>query len=899
MVRRINLSNLKRDGASNGNVIKSNGTTTVWGNLSAAGPKITSVAITDSSYNVIDDTAVALTGGYIKITGSDFVSGCLVVVDTSSATSTTFVNSTEIRAQLPAKSAGSYVLYVTNPDGSTGIRVAGVTYSSDPSWVTSSTQEFSSGFAISLQLSATSDSNVVYSLANGSSLPANVSLASNGLLSGTATVSDDTVYSFTINADDVQNQTSPRTFNVTITKGDDYFKYVSLLLAGNGSNNVTSNTFIDSSNNNFTFTRVGNPVQGSFSPFCRPDGYWAVKLESANDRAYTPTSSQYTLANNNFTYEGWVFAESIAQSYPRCFGLGTYYNNINSFGLLLKDADVSNKITAYWSDGTLGRKLVSSTDMPLNQWVHLAITRNAGNVALFLNGSRIASNTISAPIGSGDNYAFIGSTDNGSEGFVGFISNVRLVVGNSIYDPTQSTITVPTSSLTAVANTKMLTAQSSRIKDNSSNNAIFTFAGTTLPGTTAFGPLSTGQEYSANSYGASIYFDGTDDYIYVPGNSAFSIATTTTPFTWEAWLYPTANGGAIVAEEYPGGGNVDFAINMTSGSISETSGRTPGFGYYAGGWVAAAVANTTLALNQWNHLACVFTGSTSRVYIDGVDRTGGTPATTWGLTGSGGSNYLIGRRWDTAATPYFKGFISDLRFVKGQAVYTSNFTPPAAPLASTSNTQLLCNFKNAGIFNSAALNHIETVGNATIRTDIKKYGSGSLFFDGTDDRLVIQSNRDFNFGTGDWTVEFWIYPLAYGGSIAGAQIFGTINGSTSGYSINLGQDQNSFRIISNARGSWADDLQVDAGEGPALNTWTHMAVSRSGGTINIFKNGELVKTGTGFSAYNYSGTVGVVGRFNEGSTLRDFNGYIDDLRVTKGYARYTANFTPPVELKRK
>ncbi|NBT06869.1 MAG: hypothetical protein EBS54_09240 [Betaproteobacteria bacterium] len=83
------------------------------------GPKITGVAITNSSWTVLDDTAVDTAGGYIKLTGTNFVTGCSVVVGTTSATAVTFTSSTELRVQLPAQAAGTYILYVTNPDGGT------------------------------------------------------------------------------------------------------------------------------------------------------------------------------------------------------------------------------------------------------------------------------------------------------------------------------------------------------------------------------------------------------------------------------------------------------------------------------------------------------------------------------------------------------------------------------------------------------------------------------------------------------------------------------------------------------------------------------------------------------------------------------------------------------------
>jgi hypothetical protein len=182
-------------------------------------PKITGISVTNSSYTVLDDTAVSIGGGYIKITGTGFTSGSQVLIGTVAATSVSFVSSTELRAQLPATGAGTYVVYVVATDGSVAIRVNGITFSSTPTWSTGSTlTSGSTNVPISIQLAATSDTTVTYALAAGSTLPSGLSLSSSGVLSGTITgISVDTTYNFTVNAIDAELQDSPRAFSITIT----------------------------------------------------------------------------------------------------------------------------------------------------------------------------------------------------------------------------------------------------------------------------------------------------------------------------------------------------------------------------------------------------------------------------------------------------------------------------------------------------------------------------------------------------------------------------------------------------------------------------------------------------------------------------------------------------------
>jgi hypothetical protein len=183
--------------------------------LALSDPRITSIFITDSSYVNLDDTAISTTGGFIKIIGSGFTNGCNVIVGTTASVSTTFVSSTEVRAQIPALAAGTYSVYVVNTNGGAGLLFDGLTVSASPSWVTGSTLPVAASTqAYSLQLNATDA--VTYSLQAGSTLPTGLTLTSGGLLSGTVTVEADTTYNFTIIATDAQLQDSPRSFSLTV-----------------------------------------------------------------------------------------------------------------------------------------------------------------------------------------------------------------------------------------------------------------------------------------------------------------------------------------------------------------------------------------------------------------------------------------------------------------------------------------------------------------------------------------------------------------------------------------------------------------------------------------------------------------------------------------------------------
>jgi len=529
-----------------------------------------------------------------------------------------------------------------------------------------------------------------------------------------------------------------------VIPGDDEITNTTLLLQANGSDGDTNNGFIDSSDSTHTITRNGNVTQGSFSPFSQDEGKWGISLPAANSRMYTGSSSDFNLSTNDFCYEGWFWInDPDVVNYPRVFGLGPYYNDTNSFGVILHDLAENDKVTVYWNDGSLGRKLISSTTVPANQWCHIAVVRSGSNYGLFLNGTRIATYTSSNAIGSGNRYAFIGSTDNGSgsEGYVGYVSNVRLVNGSSVYDPTQTSITVPTGPLTAITNTVLLTGQSNRFVDNSSSAHSFTLANS--PEVAPFSPFAPSTAYDPATKGGSGYFDGSGDYLSIPDSPDWDLGSG--DWTIDFWVYlnstatqslvsyqweNTSTGGRILAI-YINSGQWVFLTRITTGHVA-----TPVIPY------------------QWNHVRLVRSGATTYGFINGkLEST--ASALNYGTSSYG---IQLGCSF-SQSTPvnFLNGYMSDVRIIRGVGLTTTDFTLPTAPVTSDSNTTLLCNFTNAGIYDGTGRNVLETVGDAQVDTAVKKFGTGSMQFDGTGDGLLMSANPQFYFGTGDYTIEGWVY----------------------------------------------------------------------------------------------------------------------------------------------
>jgi hypothetical protein len=185
---------------------------------------------------------------------------------------------------------------------------------------------------------------------------------------------------------------------------------------------------------------------------------------------------------------------------------------------------------------------------------------------------------------------------------------------------------------------------------------------------------------------------------------------------------------------------------------------------------------------------------------------------------------------------------------------------------------------NAGIIDNTMINNLETVGDAKISTTQSKFGGSSMFFDGFGDYLTIPNSVNLQFGTGDFTVEFWAY---------------VTGGSSWRAFVSKGAADTGWSVIINNTGYWAfSDTGNNYGGSVAVtnNSWTHIAFTRSGTTVKLFVNGTQALSTTLSTNFNQTEQM-VIGAGRD--TTIPITGYIDDLRITKGVARYTTTFTPP------
>ena len=204
----------------------------------------------------------------------------------------------------------------------------------------------------------------------------------------------------------------------------------------------------------------------------------------------------------------------------------------------------------------------------------------------------------------------------------------------------------------------------------------------------------------------------------------------------------------------------------------------------------------------------------------------------------------------------------------------------------TSNLLLHCNGTDGSTTftdSSTGLNSPHTItanGDAQIDTAQKKFGTGSLITDGNGDYLSCAGGSDYAMGTGDYTVDFWLYDASLPSStdaLYATTTSGGISCTFTSTQINIG------------RSLVASDFSVN--HSLSTSTWYHIAIVRASGTTDIYQDGTSLGNSSLGNNYPSSGSL-LVGIDGNGTAFPS-SVQIDEFRVIKGTAVWTANFTPP------
>ena len=709
--------------------------------------------------------------------------------------------------------------------------------------------------------------------------------------------------------------------------------------APTSSNSGPSGTYYlrDSSSYINSVTGVNNPTSSSMGPSTYSG---SILFNGTNQYLTVPTAAQFNYSTNDFTWEMWVYPTSSTWTTDTMYFIdhgsainqGTlhyyqnrlvYYNYYNAGNVPPYTASAN-----YPSLFTIGGGPITA-----NTWTHIAVSRQNLVTNMFVNGKVVSSgpdpynyaalsgSPFSNPIVSPATQSVtIGARSDGAYLFKGNISNIRIVNGVSVYNvgnftpPVQPLSPIQTSNQFGSPSKAIFGSQtslllnspysSSFLKDSSYNNVTVTqqTTGQYPPSTYTMTNNSTNPFNSNGSIftPGSIYFNGTSQYLTVPANAVFAFGTGA--FTVEAWVYLTSLQDILVFD-------------------TRTSAATTGIGFQinSSGVLCYIQATSTtletraLTTSTWYHIAWVYDGTTVTGYVNGV---AGTPSTvSLSLTQN---NASIGRSGVSSAS-FMAGYLSNLRVIKDTAVYTQSFSPTTGPFTTSqtfnqsgipscpvqsSQTELLLNTPaNTSFLTDSSTNAFTVTNNGTATSNpfnpfSENYtvlsNPGSVLLNGSTQYLTLPASTEFDYGTGDFTWECWIYPQGTNGSIIDFWI--------SSPPLTVGQCQlfleSSTALLSFYYANTTTTLaSITSASAITLNAWSHVAVVRSGsgtGNLKLYVNGIVAATSAGavtqtIGINNLSGTIG---RQTITGTLY-YNGYVSNIRLVKGLAVYTSNFTPP------
>ena len=675
-------------------------------------------------------------------------------------------------------------------------------------------------------------------------------------------------FELTFTASDGINQgTSANSFTlsfITIIANSNYTTLLATAVGTSDNNNIT-----DASTSNHTITVNGDAHAGTFSPY-RSGGY-STYFDGTGDYLSISSNASLNFDYDAFTIEFWVQSsvktnyQTVVAKYNSGDTTG-FFILLNSSGNLLFGANPSNYITS------------SGTDICDGAWHHISCTRSVssgvGTMTVYIDGSSAGTlNRLDNVYNTVD--LEIGRQNAVGRPLTGYVSDLRVVKGTAITPPSGG----PTERLEAVTNTSLLTCHLPYIADGSTNDHSITVNGNAS--TKPFSPYDY-NEYSATDHGGSINFDGTSDYLTIPDHSSLNIASN--DWTIECWVYPRTNVGDCGIWHQSADGTdwysiyLDGAFNLKFVFYNASNGVE---------WAGTAASNTA-PQNTWTHVALVRQFGTG-VYLYANGKLVASDTLDASVTMLDKTyDHIIGYQRFVGSGNAFDGVISDFKIDVGTAHYTAEFTPPTAPVSSTGSV-LHIKGTDASIIDKSQGSNLKLVGNTTgSTTQVKFADTKSMYFDGTGDYLTTSQQE---LGTSDFTIEGWHYLLTRANTKNG--IWGNYTSYTAGsLGMFAGHGSGTTTLYQVAYNGATFPASVIQGGTVVYNQWVHFAVVRNSGTMSLYINGISVDSISAPASLNGVGSNFVVGAPSD--NLADgMHGYLQDLRITKGLARYTANFTPP------
>ena len=534
-------------------------------------------------------------------------------------------------------------------------------------------------------------------------------------------------------------------------------------------------------------------------------------------------------------------------------------------------------ILMYNQSGTSSYPFVSNGTLPIGQWINVCLMNDGNTIKLFLNG--VVDKVVSSfDIQISTEPLIIGY--NNGYNLKGWLSNLRIVRDDEVY--AQNTFGIGDSD--SLSSCKLCLRMDGSLSDSSPSATTVTNNGLTFDVVNKF-------------FGThSAYFNGSS-YCSVPYNYD-GILFGTGNFTIDFWLKGTADG-PVVYQGGPTGSASEMMIwaNVGSGKFN----YSPDWVNYPGS-SHIITSTTSVNDNKWHHIAIVRNGAYFKLFIDGIEE--GTPANLGTGFSMNVSAYPF--RLGMGSNPnYYTGNIDNFKVYKGFAKYTANFNPytvdgltwaiqplPTLFTKDSDTSCKLCLRLDNNVTDASPSERTVTNNNVTFDASNKVFGTHSTYYNGSSSYLTTSYSSDFDFGSGDWTIEFWCKPNRNSPDVDTILTIDK-NSQHQAYRYLFEFFTNGSGIISLGVSDMTNQYSI-SNSTSIVGSWHHIAGVRSGSTIKLYVDGVSVGTPVKVTSFTIpvdtSMVLNIGSRYGAGAD--SYQGWVDNVKVYKGLAKYTSNFNP-------
>lgn len=612
--------------------------------------------------------------------------------------------------------------------------------------------------------------------------------------------------------------------------------------SGNTGHVITQNGTGASADNNIISTT--EKKFGNSSGYFNGTAYYLSALDHADWDILTQT---------NFTIDFWI----------------KFTDHADTEYLIAQEEDAQNRWFMTHTDGqgfgffasSGGASIINTGrggEITDTDWHHVALIKVGNDYGIYVDGTQVVHTNDS------DTDTFAASLEIGRYAgadyyFNGYIDDLRITHSNifsaSPNSTPDDTITVPTSSLSSDANTKLLLHFETI--DNSNENHIPKFYGSA--------EIDTTQKKFGSS---SLLLDGDSDYLSIPDSDDWDLmGDLNDSYTIDGFIYLNNNdkNQVIFGQYYTSNEYYELLIN-SSNHLE--------FNYIRNGTIEAFLTGGKIDTNQWYHFALVKNGQNLALYLDGTQ----VGYFYFIYTRQFADNFTIGRN-DNNSNNYFDGYIDSFRIIKDNF-----FDVTSEEKLLYRHYKLNDDSDNTNVSDNSSHQAIGTATDNTEDLTITGKINKALNFNGSDQYVTLDSNMIFDY-SGPITVCFWVYTETLSGSSQYAypvQLktnnstygIGFMISSTGSYNgLNIGSDNNGMPARKTTKNS-----------SYFTNNWVHVALVYDGITPNNINSYKLyidnsLETWTSTGGWGSHNNTNWLGRGNGASNY--FDGRIDDFRVYK------------------